>query len=452
MGSVSSMAQSTPKAGLAAIPAVPYRNVSTMADWLCTAFGFQKQSVARSSSGEIKHAELTFGESTIVVFPFEDLAPEKLVAHPDQVGGLETQTCYLVVADIEAHCRRAKASGAEIIFDVSAGRYGGRGYASRDPEGHVWMFGTYDPRVGRSAAVWNAYGRQKPGYRAHVVAAALAAVALISAGATTWAHRTMEGTTLGSHGLSALWAGPRPPGTREQAAEQGSQRTAERAAELAEVRAARNSAEQKASDFSAQAANEAAAAKAARDSEQEARRLLARALVERDSLAQAAKDTERSLAQVRVEQDAAVKAARDAAQQEQARVAKATAERAAKETSERCAQEQARAVKDSLDRLTRERNARAAAELAANELRNQLASIGTDPQNLIHELRRQIEAERRTRSRIETEAQDAKLLLAQEKYSRDATERALKQAEQKLASNVGSCWACPTGAQCARPQ
>jgi uncharacterized glyoxalase superfamily protein PhnB len=421
-----------------------------MADWLCTAFGFQKQSVARSGSGEIKHAELTFGESTIVVFPFEDQASEKLVAHPDQVGGIETQTCYLVVADIEAHCARAKASGAEIIFDVRAGRYGGRGYASRDPEGHVWMFGTYDPRAARSATVWNAAGWQTPSYRAPMVAAALAAVALISAGATTWAHRTMEGTTLGKHGLSALWAGP--PGTREQTAEQGSQRTAARAAELAEVRAARDSAEQKASDLIAQVTGEVAAAKAARESEQEARRLLARALVERDSLAQAAKDTERSLAQVRAGQDAAIKAARDAAQQEQARLAKAVAERAAKESGDRCAQEQARAVKDALDRLTRERNARAAAELAANELRNQLASIGTDPQNLIHELRRQIEAERRTRSRMETEAQDAKLLLAQEKYSRDTTERALKQAEQKLAANVGSCWACPAGAPCARPQ
>jgi hypothetical protein len=23
--------------------------------------------------------------------------------------------------------------------------YGGRGYAARDPEGHVWSFGSYDP-------------------------------------------------------------------------------------------------------------------------------------------------------------------------------------------------------------------------------------------------------------------------------------------------------------------
>ena len=23
--------------------------------------------------------------------------------------------------------------------------YGGRGYSCRDPEGHIWNFGTYDP-------------------------------------------------------------------------------------------------------------------------------------------------------------------------------------------------------------------------------------------------------------------------------------------------------------------
>ena len=28
---------------------------------------------------------------------------------------------------------------------VYAEDYGGRGYACRDPEGHTWWFGTYDP-------------------------------------------------------------------------------------------------------------------------------------------------------------------------------------------------------------------------------------------------------------------------------------------------------------------
>jgi uncharacterized glyoxalase superfamily protein PhnB len=450
------MAQGLPNAGLGAVPTIPYRNVLAMADWLCSSFGFQKQSVARDDSGEVKHAQLTFGDSTIMVFPVQDFASEKLIAHPDQVGGLETQTCYLVVADVEAHCERAKANGAEIIFDVRSGRYGGKGYAARDPEGHVWMFGTYDPRKSGSLVTGNASRPQRSSSRAHVRTAALTVLALVSAGVAIWAFRATQGTA-----LSALWSAPRSADATDQLVqkEQGARLAAERdakdlAAKLTEVRAAKDSAEQDKSELIARLAHESAAAKGARQSEQEARQLLARAILERDTLALAAKDFEKQAAQARNAREAAAKAARDAADQlDQARLTKVAAERATKETSEKCAQEQMRAAKDALDRLTRERNARAAAELAANELRNQLASFaGNDSQNLIHDLRRQIEAERRTRSKMESEAQDAKLLFAQEKYSRDATERALKQAQQKLAANQASCWACPTGAVCERPK
>jgi uncharacterized glyoxalase superfamily protein PhnB len=415
--------------------------------------GFQKRSVATDSAGEIKHAQLTFGDSTILVFPVQDFASQKLVAHPDQVGGLETQACYLVVADVEAHFARAKASGTNIIFDVRGGPYGGKGYAGRDPEGHVWIFGTYDPRKSEPLAIGNPPRRQKPSPRTYVLAIALTTLVAASAGVAFWVYRATEGLAVARFGFSALWSTPRSTDATDQPVQ--NERSESRAAEarLTEARAARDRAEQKVSELSAQLAQESAAAKGARQSEQEARLLLARALLERDDLAQAVKEIPKQLAQARIDRDAAATAAQDAVSQlDQARLAKAVAERTTKETSEKCVREQARAAKDALDRLTSERNARAAAELAANELRNQLASIGPDPLNRIHELRLQVEAERRSRSKMESEARDAQLLLAQEKYSRDATERTLKQAQQKLAANQGSCWACPSEAACARPK
>ena len=56
-----------------------------------------------------------------------------------------TQSPYVIVADADAHYARAKAAGAEIVMDIKDEDYGGRGYSCRDPEGHVWNFGTYDP-------------------------------------------------------------------------------------------------------------------------------------------------------------------------------------------------------------------------------------------------------------------------------------------------------------------
>src|SRR6516164_5285115 len=130
----------------AVVPTMPYHNTVAMVEWLCDAFGFQRRFIVKGEDGAIKHAELTFGESMIMVVPVQDTPFEKLVVHPNQLGGVETQTCYLVVNDVDAHYAKAKAKGAEIIFGVRVEDRGGRGYACRDPEGHMWMFGTYDPR------------------------------------------------------------------------------------------------------------------------------------------------------------------------------------------------------------------------------------------------------------------------------------------------------------------
>ena len=102
-----------------------------------------------------------------------------------------------------------------------------------------------------------------------------------------------------------------------------------------------------------------------------------------------------------------------------------------------------------MDQITRERNARAVAELAANELRNQLESIGSEPQKRISDLRNRIDVERRANGVVNRAVKDFQQQLAQEKHSRDAAESALERAQQKLAA-LPSCWTCPTSAPCER--
>ena len=57
-----------------------------------------------------------------------------------------------MVSDTDAYYARAKASGAEIILEIQDDDFGERSYACRDPEGHIWNFGTYDPWQGKRAA------------------------------------------------------------------------------------------------------------------------------------------------------------------------------------------------------------------------------------------------------------------------------------------------------------
>ena len=64
---------------------------------------------------------------------------------PDEIGGAETQSSYVIVSDADAIYARAKAAGAEIMLDIKDEDYGGRGFTCRDLEGRLWTFGTYDP-------------------------------------------------------------------------------------------------------------------------------------------------------------------------------------------------------------------------------------------------------------------------------------------------------------------
>ena len=126
------------------VPTLRYRDVAAAIDWLCNAFDFERHLVVPGEDGAIRYAQLTFGDGMIMLGPVgAQSAVDGLMTQPADTGGAETQICYLFVEDAAAHCERAKAAGAEIVLDIE--EEGGRGYSCRDPEGHIWNFGTYDP-------------------------------------------------------------------------------------------------------------------------------------------------------------------------------------------------------------------------------------------------------------------------------------------------------------------
>jgi uncharacterized glyoxalase superfamily protein PhnB len=127
------------------VPLMRYRDVSAAIDWLCSALGFEKQVAVSDPDGGVYYAQLTYGNSLIMLGSVRDTELDKLMRQPDEVGGIETQSCYLVVEDADAHYARATAAGAEIVLDIKSDGLGRRGYSCKDPEGHIWNFGTYNP-------------------------------------------------------------------------------------------------------------------------------------------------------------------------------------------------------------------------------------------------------------------------------------------------------------------
>lgn len=127
------------------IPGMRYRNAPEAIEWLCKAFGFEKHLVVPGQDGTIAHAQLTFGNGMIMLGSVGGGLFGRLMKHPDEIGGAETQSAYVIVPDCDAHYARAKAAGATMLREVQDEDYGGRGYTCRDLEGHIWSFGSYDP-------------------------------------------------------------------------------------------------------------------------------------------------------------------------------------------------------------------------------------------------------------------------------------------------------------------
>lgn len=126
------------------IPCLRYRDAPAAIDWLCRAFGFVRHAVYAHEDGSIAHAQLTFGNGMIMLGSVaNDGAWGRLIRQPDAEG--VTQGNYLVTAEVDALYAQAQAAGAVMVIDIKDEDYGGRGFSCRDPEGHLWSFGSYDP-------------------------------------------------------------------------------------------------------------------------------------------------------------------------------------------------------------------------------------------------------------------------------------------------------------------
>ncbi len=115
-------------------PFMRFRDADAGMEWLSRAFGFEQQVAYRSDDNVIQHAQVSLGPGIVMLGQGD---PD----HPLSQG------IYVAVDDVDAHYERAKAAGAEIVREIENTDYESREYTARDPEGHLWSFGTYHPKV-----------------------------------------------------------------------------------------------------------------------------------------------------------------------------------------------------------------------------------------------------------------------------------------------------------------
>ena len=136
----------TTTTGSTIIPSVRYRDAHAAIEWLVRAFGLSKQAVYDGADGTVTHAQLTHHGGMLIVGS-EGNASEfaKHMTTLGETAGRETVGLTLIVEDCDAVYAAAKKAGAEIVQELMAPDYGGKAFACRDLEGHVWWVGSYNP-------------------------------------------------------------------------------------------------------------------------------------------------------------------------------------------------------------------------------------------------------------------------------------------------------------------
>jgi uncharacterized glyoxalase superfamily protein PhnB len=139
------MAQPAPSASTV-IPAMRYRDAPAAIEFLCRVIGFEKHFVIPGPDNTVAHAQLVLGGGMLMLgSESNDSEYGSRIRQPDEIGGFETQSAYVVVADADAVHARARAEQWPVVVAIKDEAYGGRGFSCLDPEGRLWTIGTYDP-------------------------------------------------------------------------------------------------------------------------------------------------------------------------------------------------------------------------------------------------------------------------------------------------------------------
>ncbi len=130
------------------LPHLTYRNVADALAWLAKAFGFVEHYRFGEPGGRVNGAQMHLGDAWIML---NSARPGS--ASPAQAGH-QTQSLTVFVDDVDAHCERAKLTGAKIVEDLHETAYGERQYGVEDLEGHHWLFSRHARDV--DPAEWGA--------------------------------------------------------------------------------------------------------------------------------------------------------------------------------------------------------------------------------------------------------------------------------------------------------
>jgi uncharacterized glyoxalase superfamily protein PhnB len=115
-------------------PYLLYEDGEAAIEFLTRAFGFGEVERAVGSAGGL-HAELELPPHGGRIYLGQ---PPEGFRNPGTVGA--TSHVVALVDDVDEHCERARAAGADITAEPADLPFGVRQYGCSDPQGHEWYF------------------------------------------------------------------------------------------------------------------------------------------------------------------------------------------------------------------------------------------------------------------------------------------------------------------------
>ena len=128
--------QTAPAASIA--PYLFYSDVAAAARFLQEAFGFTLGFTSPDPEGGLAHAQLLHG-SGLIMLGHAGGGGLNLARSARSLEGLHGGV-YVFVDDVDAHCARARAAGAQVLLEPADQPWGDRMYCCKDPDGQFWMF------------------------------------------------------------------------------------------------------------------------------------------------------------------------------------------------------------------------------------------------------------------------------------------------------------------------
>lgn len=120
-------------------PYLRTRDANAAIEFYRQAFGAVEDFRLTEPSGRVGHAELKFGEATVMV---SDEYPEYGIHAPaDSVPA--GSSIHLHVEDVDAMTKQAVQAGATMVMEPKDQFYGERSSKVLDPFGHEWLLGSH---------------------------------------------------------------------------------------------------------------------------------------------------------------------------------------------------------------------------------------------------------------------------------------------------------------------